>query len=328
LLVPFYAYAADTKYAGSFLDLGIGARALSLGGAYVAIADDGSAFYWNPAGLSLLTSLEFDFMHTSAFGSITKPLADYNHLGVSLPMRGGACVSFNYVRLSVDDIPQFPELAGENLGQRLRDPSLRPDGEPLGYFDDKEEAFFFSFAKMNRFHISLGWQYLDFPVEIPIGMNFKLIRQKLHDSSASGFGVDLGMLIRFGFDDLFDNTHLGKIAFGFAISDISGTTISWNTQQKDPIETDVRIGCSYLQPLPVWNSKLLISQGWNSKWSEQQHWGLEYQIRNIFLRAGMDSSNLSFGAGFQFWRLKLSYAYIGRELGNVHRLSGAFLLDL
>lgn len=40
---------------GSDLGTGIGARAISMSGAFTAIADDASAVYWNPAGLAQLT---------------------------------------------------------------------------------------------------------------------------------------------------------------------------------------------------------------------------------------------------------------------------------
>lgn len=40
---------------GSDLGMGIGARAMSMGGAFAAIADDASAVFWNPAGLAQLT---------------------------------------------------------------------------------------------------------------------------------------------------------------------------------------------------------------------------------------------------------------------------------
>jgi len=40
---------------GSDLGMGIGARAVSMGGAFTAVADDASAVFWNPAGLSQLT---------------------------------------------------------------------------------------------------------------------------------------------------------------------------------------------------------------------------------------------------------------------------------
>ena len=39
------------KYAGEFLNNGAGSRALGMGGAYVAVANDVTAGYWNPAGL-------------------------------------------------------------------------------------------------------------------------------------------------------------------------------------------------------------------------------------------------------------------------------------
>ena len=40
---------------GSDLGMGIGARAMSMGGAFTALADDASAVFWNPAGLAQLT---------------------------------------------------------------------------------------------------------------------------------------------------------------------------------------------------------------------------------------------------------------------------------
>jgi hypothetical protein len=39
---------------GSDLGMGIGARAVSMGGAFAAVADDASAVFWNPAGLAQL----------------------------------------------------------------------------------------------------------------------------------------------------------------------------------------------------------------------------------------------------------------------------------
>ncbi len=55
--------AAGTR--ASFLALGTGARAISLGGAYAAVADDATALDWNPAGLGQLTGLSAVAMHQS-----------------------------------------------------------------------------------------------------------------------------------------------------------------------------------------------------------------------------------------------------------------------
>lgn len=40
-------------------DLGVGPRALGMGGAFTAIADDANATYWNPAGLAKITRFTF-----------------------------------------------------------------------------------------------------------------------------------------------------------------------------------------------------------------------------------------------------------------------------
>ena len=53
------ARAADVfekvgTFDGQFLKIGIGARASGMGGAFVAVADDPSAVFWNPAGLARL----------------------------------------------------------------------------------------------------------------------------------------------------------------------------------------------------------------------------------------------------------------------------------
>lgn len=43
---------------GSDVGMGIGARAAGMGGAFVSLADDGSALFWNPAGLAAAKRLQ------------------------------------------------------------------------------------------------------------------------------------------------------------------------------------------------------------------------------------------------------------------------------
>ena len=50
-----------------YLQYGIGARALAMGGAYVGLADEASAAYWNPAGLALMDEFEMSSMYASFF---------------------------------------------------------------------------------------------------------------------------------------------------------------------------------------------------------------------------------------------------------------------
>ena len=57
-------FAGSGKYAASFLELGIGARALGMGSAHVALSSDATGFYWNPdqkATDSVREYLSFEF---------------------------------------------------------------------------------------------------------------------------------------------------------------------------------------------------------------------------------------------------------------------------
>ena len=77
--------------AAQFLKIGVGSRAQGMGGAFVAVADDISALYWNPAGIANLKGSEAMFMHTEwladisyDFGAVALNLGPYGVIGISL----------------------------------------------------------------------------------------------------------------------------------------------------------------------------------------------------------------------------------------------------
>jgi len=53
----------ESRVAASFLKIGTGARASAMGEAFTAVADDSSALFWNPAGLSFVQKTEFQVTH-------------------------------------------------------------------------------------------------------------------------------------------------------------------------------------------------------------------------------------------------------------------------
>src|SRR6185369_10023297 len=55
---------------GTFLKIGVGARATGLGESFVAVANDPSAIYWNPAGLASVLRQEVLFSHASWPGEV------------------------------------------------------------------------------------------------------------------------------------------------------------------------------------------------------------------------------------------------------------------
>ena len=66
----------------TFLRIGIGARAQGMGGTFVAVADDPSAIFWNPAGLASLQSKEVQASHVDWPAQV-----NFDHLTVVLPSR-------------------------------------------------------------------------------------------------------------------------------------------------------------------------------------------------------------------------------------------------
>ena len=74
--------ALATRYAGEFLRIGVGARALGMGSAFVGLADDGTAAFWNPAGLATLSERQVTAMHAEQFGSIVQ----YDFLSYVMPV--------------------------------------------------------------------------------------------------------------------------------------------------------------------------------------------------------------------------------------------------
>lgn len=68
--LPNYAQEHGAGDAAHFLRAGLGARAYGLGGAFVALADDATAVYWNPAGLVQTSSFRFEGTYESRSGGL------------------------------------------------------------------------------------------------------------------------------------------------------------------------------------------------------------------------------------------------------------------
>jgi len=51
ILLPCLGFTQFRKYSNEFLNIGAGARGLGMGAAQAASVSDGTAGYWNPAGL-------------------------------------------------------------------------------------------------------------------------------------------------------------------------------------------------------------------------------------------------------------------------------------
>ena len=159
------------KYAGEFLALGVGGRALALGGAHVALVNDVTAGYWNPAALARLEYPQLILMHDEQFGS----LVNHDYGAVAIPFGRQASLGLSVLRLGVDDIPDTRNAGIDVNGNLTYDPAefSRVDPNRVTYFNSADWAFLFSYARS----VSEQFAY---------GANLKLIRRELGDTWCDG----------------------------------------------------------------------------------------------------------------------------------------------
>ncbi len=323
-------HAQSVKYAGEFLQIPVGSRALSMGGAFVSIADDESAFHWNAAGVSLVPDRLVGLMYSAEYGTPGNSLADFYQLGFTYPLKDMS-LAFNWVRLSVGDLNHTPDLTNIAVtDERAKMVEEIYSGAP-DYFSDNEDAFVLSLARNNKFTVDWGWLYFKQQIEIPIGVNFKIIHQAIGSfGSSNGIGVDAGAMLRFSIAQFLQDSALGKISFGGSVTDIGGTGLAWSTQQTQIVPMHITGGISYSQPIPVINTNVMVASDFLLWERAQPHWGLEAVYDSVIsLRAGLDQGEFTTGAGYD-WMNKVDVNYslaINDALGPEHRLSFGIDLD-
>lgn len=284
-ILPYsFCFAADESggYAGSFLDWGIGARAISMGNTYSAISNDGTALYWNPAGLARIKSREFSAMYGLLFEDRMQ-----NFLSFVYPMNRFTLAA-GWLRFGINDIQE-------------RDNS----GEKIGTFDDAENVFMFG----------SGISLLSKPkFKLKIGFTAKYFYHSLYNYHASGFGGDFGMLSYFQLKGF-----IKRIGVGFTVQNL-GAKLKWDTESghEDNIPILFRGGTAVnLNLVPL---KILLDLEKKKNQQMRIHAGAEYWIRMLALRAGLDHNNLTAGAGFVFklpkMGLIIDYAYTNDDIAN------------
>ncbi len=321
------------KYAGEFLEIGVGARAIGMGGAVTSMIDDGTSFYWNPAGMGYLPGAQA----TAMYADLWDGLANYSVAGIALPV-SAAIFSVNWVRLGVPDIEehrdytqllQLPDSLRyvDRDGERIyydtvQEYLLATGATPQGMFSDNESAIFLTFSRLNKFTVDLGWSYFQVPVEIPFGVNFKIVNQSLAGNSGQGIGLDFGMQVRFKASDFLWEPWKATMAYGFNYQDMTRTAVDWGEGNKDAIPANFRNGASLTQKLPGKHNDLVMSIDYERRWDQTYHYGVEYRMaKTLALRGGFWGDEWTAGAGVSVWRATVDYGYLSKELGATHRVS-------
>jgi len=97
--------AEDPVGTAAMLDIGLGARALGMGGAHIAVADDAAAVYYNPAGLAFIDGRHITSLYTNQFGA-----AGYMGLGYAQRYVGAGAMKLD--ASGIDQTDEFANVAG------------------------------------------------------------------------------------------------------------------------------------------------------------------------------------------------------------------------
>jgi hypothetical protein len=311
------------EYADAFLENGVSARALAMANTVGALDKSITAFASNPAGLGYVRNPQFGLMYTSQFG-----LANHNYFGFALPFSQRSTGAIGWIRYGVDDIPLRPDILRE-----VTDPAARRDSilalqhTPFDTFNDLEEAYYISFGYFTSKTVKLGWRYSRFGVEIPVGLNFKILHKKLYNVEGFGIGLDIGGRISLSGAELFDFSNIGRINIGYALRDVTGTLIFWNTKSQDKIRINPVLSFAYIQNIERYDLVLSFGVEKEYRYNDKFRYGFEGSYKNrLFVRTGLNNSGITTGLGLHFKVMKrlieLDYSFLKHELGATHRIGG------
>jgi hypothetical protein len=326
ILILFILFISGVQYAqvfsgtttAQFLKIEVGAKAIATGGAFVATANDASALYWNPAGISGLQNNIVSFTHTYWLANTSHDFA-----GLVLKLGGTHTIGISYTSLSYGDMKVRTEIYPEGTGE---------------YFSSNDYALglSYSFGLTDQFSI---------------GVTGKYVGSKIWHMSTSAIAFDLGILYHTPIEGLNLGMSISNISskmkFGGKDNFIYYTYDASKTGNSDNIFAEIkmdewdlpliyRVGLAMnFFKTDLHNFTVSVDANHPNDYNESVNVGMEYSFKErIFLRCGYKSlfkkeseEGITAGAGLIYYisgmmPLKADYAFaaFGR-LNNVHRIS-------
>ena len=312
LFLPFILCAEGSGgFSGAFLRIGLGARAMAMGNAQVASADNGYGIYYNPAGLPHLEKRQFALSYSSM--SLDR---NFNYIGLASPLPPFAGAAIGWINSGVGNLRAYNSV-----------------GEDVGAINHGLNAIYAAFAVNIVQLAQLDGSMTNVRQDLlTVGLAVKFLRGNISDDAdfdykGDGFGFDFGLMLR---------PH-ERLSLGYQLKDINAGLKS-NTNDLFDRGTEVantfprsqKLGAFYHTPLQ--GLAVAYDFEWNDKGTEKHHFGVEYVTAVAIARAGYDDSRLTLGGGLQFQAYKrihmiLDYAFIDSVIdeGLSHVFSWRFL---
>lgn len=304
------------KYAGEFLAIGVGSRASAMGSAQMAVVNDVTAGYWNPAGLAHINYPQVALMHEEHFGS----LINYNYGAVAIPYGSDMSIGLSILRVSIDGIPDTRNALYDANGDGILDIHTdRLDYSKITEFSNADWAIYLTFAK--RHTDNFYW-----------GANVKIIRRDLAEYGATGIGFDVG-----AYYSPFEDLHLGA-----NIQDVTTTLVAWSTGRNELISPTAKIGAAY--EINLLGGRIMPALDFDIRFENRKfasafnigpvsfdlHAGFEYNYKNVFsVRAGYnDVKQFTLGAGVNLPKLQIDYSFARMTQSETERLPDSHRISL
>lgn len=320
-LSKVFAQSGETTKVGTtaaqFLKIDVAPRAAALGGAFVAIANDASALYWNSAGISRLTQTEFIVSHTNWIVGL-----NYEFGGVVIPIEQVGTFGASITSLTTEDMDVRTVDQPEGTGEKFS-------------YSDLAAGVSYARNLTDRFSI---------------GFTAKYIRESIWHMSAATIAFDIGTLYKTSFNAL--TIGMSITNFGGTMKyEGSDAVVYYNVNagkngSNDKVVTDIRtdewslplafrVGLA-AEPISSEMHRLLLAVDalHANDNTESMNIGAEYTFNNMLLLRGgykalfrRDSEEgLTLGGGIRYplstMNLKVDYSYsdFGR-LNSVQRFS-------
>ncbi|MFA5139709.1 MAG: hypothetical protein WC728_10795 [Elusimicrobiota bacterium] len=277
----------DAGHAGSFLRQEADARGAAMAGAVTAVADDSTALYWNPAGLSRLLKPEVQGTHITLFQD-----TQFDFASGALATRWGTFAA---------------GILRQNSGDFERRATPFDQGTS---FSISQTAFMGGWGMALPLPFKPAWVSRDRPLEV--GVSVKNVRETIDTYSASGSGADLG----FGF------RPSSSIFLGAAIQNVWAPELTFVRRPVSYPRT-LDVSPAYLLRLSDELAALLAVRV--SKTDGRgivPSGGAELSYRDFAcLRVGDGEKGVSTGFGLRLGNSSFDYAVLMHELGLSHIFS-------
>jgi len=290
---------------GTFLRIGVGARAVGLGESFVAVANDPSAIYWNPAGLASIQQNQVALNHVSWPADI-----NYEHLSYVVPVK------------------RFGGSLGLQLGVLSTEIDETTEYQPFG----TGRTFIYS-------DMVVGFAYARrWTDKLLVGFGAKFVREDLGQDVggpvSNAFLIDIGSIYYLGYGSVRIATSLSNFGPEFKPGGEFESPITGEIRSYDGFDpaTVFRYGVAF-EPIETAQQRLTTSLEINQPADNQQliKAGLEWSwLRRLSLRSGYNfqADELKFSAGAGLFaalgdtEATIDYAYTdGGALGAINRFS-------